>query len=233
MNVAALLPILLDGDGTASRLMERQVSGQPVVGHVLDRLTRIAQLDKILIVTTSRACDDPVEAFCEARGIEVYRGREEGANSLGLLLAAARSAGAQGGLLVRADSPLIDPAILQRVVDLLSMTDGMVDFVGTTLARTYPRGMDAEAFTLAALEDSDRRCADPELRRAATAHLRQNSRLYRLLSVQPEDGRARPDLAFDVGCDADLEAVARIFRHFGGRADLSLDELIGFADTKA
>ncbi|MFZ2491922.1 MAG: spore coat biosynthesis protein F, partial [Thermoanaerobaculia bacterium] len=146
---------------------------------------------------------------------------------------ASRSLGAGAGLLVRADSPLIDPAILQRVVDLVLMTDGMLDFVGTTLARSYPRGMDVEACTIAALEDADRRCADIATRGDAAAYLRQNSRLYRLLTVAAEEGLARPDLGFELRGDADSEAIAKILDHFDGRNDISLRELIDFRDGRA
>lgn len=143
------------------------------------------------------------------------------------------SIGVGAGLLAHIDAPLIDPAILQRVVDLVLLTDGMLDFVGTTLARTYPRGMDVEAFTVAALEDADRRCADTETRRDAAAYLRQNSRLYRLLAVEAEGDLARPDLGFDLRSDADLDPIARILDHFDGRSDISLRELIAFVDGRA
>jgi len=234
MKIAAVLPVILYGDAVGPEVLDRMVAGRPVLDHVLVRLARVDGLDGIMVVTTSSPADDPVECFCRARGIGCYRGAEDGAeNRLGLILAAAKSIGVGAGLLVRSDAPLIDPAILQRVVDLVLMTDGMLDFVGTTLSRTYPRGMDVEAFTVAALEDADRRCADTAIRRDAAAYLRQNSRLYRLLAVEADAGLARPDLGFDLRSDADLDSIARLIDHFDGRSDISLREMIAFADALA
>jgi hypothetical protein len=52
------------------------------------------------------------------------------------------------------------------VVNLLQMTDGMLDWVGNTATpATYPQGTEIDDFTTAAIAESDRRCADPELRR--------------------------------------------------------------------
>jgi spore coat polysaccharide biosynthesis protein SpsF len=234
MKIAAVLPVFLHGDGAGLQVLDLMIAGQPVLDHVLVRLARVDGLDGITVVTTSSPVDDPVEGFCRARGIACYRGAEDGAeNRLGLVLAAAKSIGVGAGLLVRDDAPLIDPAIMQRVVDLVLMTDGMLDFVGTTLARTYPRGMDVEAFMVAALEDADRRCADPASRRDPAAYLRQNSRLYRLLAVDAEADLARPDLGFDLRSDADLDPIERLVDHFDGRSDIPLREMIAFVDGQA
>jgi spore coat polysaccharide biosynthesis protein SpsF len=233
MKVAAVLPMISLGDGAVCLSLDRMVAGRPALDHLLARLAQVNQLTGIVVATTSRASDDPVEAFCRARGIVCFRGAEDAAeNQLGLVLAASRSVGAGAALLVRTDSPVIDPAILQRVVELVLMTDGMVDFVGTTLARSYPRGMDVEACTIAALEDADRRCADLATRGDAAAYLRQNSRLYRLLAVTAEEGLARSELGFELRGHADLEPLARLLDHFDGRNDISLRELIDFVDSR-
>ncbi len=234
MKVAAVLPLISSENEAVSLWLDRKLAGRPALDHLLARVARVAALAGLVVATTSRASDDPVEAFCRAREIACFRGEPEGAEDrLGLVLAAARSMDAGAVLLVRPDQPLLDPAILQRVVDLVAMTDGMVDFVGTTLAQSYPRGMGVEACTVAALDDADRRCADFEARRDAAAHLRQNSRLYRLLAVAAEDGLARPDLDFELCRDADLERIAEILQHFDGRSDISLREMIDFLDGRA
>lgn len=231
MKVAAVLPVILGRAG--SHVLDRTIAGKPVLDHLLARVARVNGLDSINVATTAHSSDDPVEQFCRTRDIACFRGGEDFVqNELGLVLAASKSVGAGASLLARVQSPLIDPAILQRVVDLVLMTDGMLDFVGTTLARTYPRGMEAEAITVAALEDADRRCADAATRRDAAAFLRQNSRLYRLLAVQAENGLARPDLGFDMRGDADLEIIEAILDHFQGRSDLDLGEMTAFVDRR-
>jgi spore coat polysaccharide biosynthesis protein SpsF len=233
MKVAAVLPVILSRDEAVSLVLDRKIAGRLALDHLLARVARVDQLSGIVVATTSRASDDAVEAFCRARGIACSRGAEDAAeNQLGLVLAASRSIGAGAALLVRADSPLIDPAILRRVVDLVLMTDGMLDFVGTTLAQSYPRGMDVEAVTVAALEDADRRCADSAPRGDAAAYPRETSRLYRLLTVTAEEGLARPDLGFDLRSDADCEAIAKILDRFDGRSDIPLGEIIAFVDGR-
>jgi spore coat polysaccharide biosynthesis protein SpsF len=128
---------------------------------------------------------------------------------------------------------LIDPLIIDQVANLVEMTDGMLDWVGTNLSPVYPGGMDVEGFTLAALEDSDRRCADPAVRAQGTLYIRQNSRLYRILSIKTTPELNRPDLSFRVEKEEDLTAIAAIVRNFHDRNDYSLSEIIAFKEGAA
>jgi spore coat polysaccharide biosynthesis protein SpsF len=230
MKVAALVP-LCPGAARPS-VLDRKIAGGSALDHVVARLARVNGLGAVVIATSSRPCDDRVEQFCRTHEIFCFRSAIDECDELGLVLAALKNVGAEACLLARAESPFVDPAILQRVVDLVLMTDGMVDFVGTTLARRYPAGMNVEGFTTAALEDAGHRCANFDIRRDAAAYLRQNSRLYRLLAVEPEPDMARPELGFDLQSDADLETLGEIAGFFGGRTDISLAELIAFVDTR-
>lgn len=231
MKVTAIVPACLAGDGR-NVLLLREICGEPVLGHVLDRLQLVERLDRIIVATTTAGVDDPIEVYCRTREIACFRGTETAENQLGLVLAALKSVGAKAGAIIDGGSPLIDPAIVDHVVNLIEMTDGMLDFVGNDLAPTYPRGMAAEAFTVPALEDADRRCADPQTRREATLYLRRNSRLYRLLGVKAEGDLDRPDLALDVTREADMDFVTSILRHFDGRIDFSLREIIAYVDAR-
>lgn len=229
MKVAAVLPVVLCD--RAVNPLAPHCAGRSVLDHLLARLARVDRLAATIVAATTGPSDDPVAEFCRARGIPCFRD-DRAEDRLGLVLAAARSVGAGAALLVRYQAPLIDPAILQRVVDLVHLTDGMLDFVGTTLARAYPRGMEVEACLVAALEDADRRCADAELRSDAAAFLRQNSRLYRLLAVEAEADVARPEHGFALSSPADLANIVQILEHFDNRSDISLGELIAFAEGR-
>lgn len=229
-SVVAIVPAVLGGAGpNGARLLE-DILGAPVFAHIAARVALVARLAHLVVATTLHASDDPVDAACRARGIACFRADVEADNALGLVLAALKATSAKAGVIVRSDSPLIDPAIVDRVVTLVEMTDGMVDFVGNTLARTCPRGMEVEAVTAAALEDADRRCADPADRRDPTLYLRRSSRLYRLLGVAAEGDLVRPDL--DLSCEMDSETVTTVLRHFAGRTDFSLREIIACLDAR-
>jgi spore coat polysaccharide biosynthesis protein SpsF len=115
---------------------------------------------------------------------------------------------------------------------LLASDDGLpAIFAGPGLA-TYPQGMEIDGFTVAALPEADRRCGEPQLRRRGPAFLRQNSRLYRLLSVTAPPELQRPELCLGAENAEDVARIASILHHFEARTDFSLAEVLAWLDTQ-
>ncbi len=229
MKVVALLTTAM-GSPIASETLMHEVAGKPLLAHALDRVARVDKLDGVAVVATDAPGDDVIATFCKARGTACFRGDPD--DGLGRLFAALKAEEATAGAVISADAPLVDPATIDHVVNLIRLTDGMVDWIGTSLTKSYPRGMEVEAFTLAALDDSNRRCLDAAERREGTAYLRSNSRLYRLLSVTAPVEQHRPDLDLALS-PATLPTIAAIIEHFAGRNDFRLTEIIAFLDARS
>ncbi|MHB8885123.1 MAG: cytidylyltransferase domain-containing protein [Methylovirgula sp.] len=237
MQVAALIPVSLHaasadsepGHGGGNSLVLTELAGEPLLGRVCTRLAQVARLGNLTVVTTAGAADDDIAHFCNDRGLTCFRSTQE--DELGRVLAALKSLEAKAAVTVRANAPLVDPAIIDHVANLVEMTDGMLDYIGTDLAQTYPRGMEVEAFTRAALEDADRRCGDPAERESAALYLRRNSRLYRLLGVKAPEPLQRPEVRFDVESAADIARLELLLRHFAGRIDFGLEEMLAAFDA--
>jgi len=208
----------------------RVVAGKPLLQHTYERVKSVDKLDDVVVVVTDAPSDDVIAQFCKGQSIPCLRGSAE--DGLGRILSALRTREATSGVMVSANAPLIDPAIVDHVANLIRMTDGMVDWIGTPLTKSYPRGMEVEAFTVAALDDSNRRCLEPQERREGTTHLVSNSRLYRLLSVTAPSEQHRPDLDLSA-TQATLPTIEAVFQHFSGRKDIALVDIISFLDTLA
>jgi spore coat polysaccharide biosynthesis protein SpsF len=229
MKVVALLTTGLRSS-IGSDALVREVAGKPLLAHALDRVARVDKLDAVAVVVTDQPGDDVIERLCKTRGTACFRGSAE--DGLGRVFAALKAEAATAGVVISADSLLVDPATVDHVANLIRMTDGMIDWIGTPLTNSYPRGMEVEAFTVPALDDSNRRCLDPAERREATTHLRSNSRLYRMLSVTAPAEQHRPDLDLSV-TQATMPVVKAILEHFTGRDDFGLTEMIAFLDARS
>jgi spore coat polysaccharide biosynthesis protein SpsF len=228
MNVVAIVDASLGPEGKGPNAMT-QAHGQPLLGHVLDRLERAGKLSRIVVTTSDGPADEAIIDYCTARETICLKGPRD--DLLGRVLSALTSTGAKGGVMVGGCSPLIDPAIVDHVVNLLQMTDGMLDWVGNTASPpTYPQGMEIDGFTTAAITESDKRCADVEQRRQGPAFLRQNSRLYRLLAVSAPKELERPQVNLKVAGADDLPRIESVLAHFGTRTDYSLAEILAFVD---
>lgn len=230
MNVLAIISATTMQDGRETGALA-PLAGAPLLERLLDRLTHAEKLVGIVVTTSDEPEDAPIRDFCAARGTPCQTGERD--DLIGRQLAAMAAAGAKGGISLDARNPLIDPALVTQVADLLQMTDGMLDWIGNTLAPAYPRGMEIDGFTAAALTEAEKRCGEPEQRRRGPAFLRENSRIYRPLSLKAPAEVARPDLRLGLESLADLPRLEAIFQSFAGRTDFTLAEIIAAADRLA
>lgn len=228
MTFVAVVPATMARDGQETGVLA-PVGGVPLLGRLLDRLATVDKLAQVIVTTTDAAEDEPIAAYCGDRGIRCHRC--PGDDLIGRLLGTLKGAGAKGGVMVEAGNALMDPALVDQVANLLEMTDGMLDWIGNTLSETYPRGMEIDGFTTAALKEADKRCADPAQRRAGPAFLRQNGRIYRPLSLTAPAELTRPEVNLKIESPADLPRVEEIFAHFAGRTDFGLRDILDLLDA--
>jgi spore coat polysaccharide biosynthesis protein SpsF len=127
-------------------------------------------------------------------------------------LKAARKHEADRVVRVTSDCPLIDPAVIDEVVGSLTATGA--DYASNTLVpRTFPRGLDVEAMTMAALETADLADRDPASREHATPYIYRHPELFRLARVPlPVD---LSEHRWTVDTAEDYELVRRIFEALG------------------
>jgi spore coat polysaccharide biosynthesis protein SpsF len=188
------------------------LAGYPLLGHQLRRLEACPSIDAIVVATTDLPEDDVVERFVLDAGHEVYRGSST--DVLTRMLEAGREASADVVARVTGDCPLIDPEITSRVVDGLVGSDEPLDYASNVIRRTFPRGMDVEAFPLETLARMDQMAETSEEREHVTVVLRfTHPERFRILSI--EDPIDNSDLRLTVDEQADLDLLERLFDRLG------------------
>ena len=207
----------------------RELAGKPLLQLLIERLRRARHVERLVVATSDRSENDAIEAFCALHQIECFRGSEP--DVLGRTLAALAWAGADIGVIVFGDGPLIDPAVVDYMIGVFMRAEPRFEFVGNDLVTTYPPGMEVEVFSARALADADKRCSDAETREHGTLYIRQNPERYRLLNVEAPPHLRRPDLELEVDTEADLAVIETIVRNFAG-AYFSLEEIITFLDAR-
>lgn len=228
MKIVAVVNVRMGSSRLPGKVL-REVAGKPLLGHLLDRLALARRLDEVVVATSVRPENDPVEAYCRSRGAPCFRGDED--DVLARMLGALKSRAATVGVEVYGDCPLIDPAIVDAMVGDYVAAGGGLDFIGNDLSTTWPPGMEVEVFSMAALEDSARRCQDPAIREHGTLFVRQNPALYRLRNIEAPAPCRRPELELEVDTAEDMVVVERILGHFADRPGFSLGDLIAFLDA--
>jgi spore coat polysaccharide biosynthesis protein SpsF len=229
---------------TSSRLPGKvllEIGGEPMLTHVVRRTRAARRVQEVVVATTTDPSDDVLVEFCRGRGFPFYRGSLQ--DVLDRYYQAARNFGADVIVRVTADCPLIDPGLIDDVVeallegvqlgepDSISQPEFHWDFVANRLPppwkRTYPIGLDTEACTFAALERVWKEADQPHQREHVMPYLYEQKGRFRvrLLNYAQDLGALR----WTVDTPPDLELVRQIFARFPGREDFSwLDVLTIF-----
>jgi spore coat polysaccharide biosynthesis protein SpsF len=186
----------------------RDLLGRPMLIRQLERLAACRSIDEIVIATTTHPRDDAIALAADEAGVRVFRGPED--DVLARLVRAAQEAQADVVVRVTADCPLIDPGTTDRVIDELTGNAGDCDYASNVVRRTYPRGLDAEAFFVDTLLRVDRLAGTPAEREHVTVTIRSDRRgLFLIRSV--EDTVDNSDLRWTVDEERDFTLVQRLY----------------------
>ncbi len=157
------------------------VLGRPLLKYMVDRLREVQNADGIAILTTTESSDDIVEKFCQEEKIFCFRGSEN--DVLERYYQAALQRGPDAIVRVTADCPLIDPEIIDLVIDAFKKEFPAFDYISNSLERTYPRGLDVEIFSIKALKQAYQQAKKPEEREHVTVYLYRHPELFKLKNI--------------------------------------------------
>lgn len=126
----------------------KPLQGLSVIETILRRLRRARALDEVIVVTSVVPEDDFLAEVVTACGVPCFRGDET--DVLDRYYQAATAHGVDHIVRLTGDCPLIDPQIVDRVVDSYHRSDA--DLVSNQLSESYPDGLDVCVFSFKALE---------------------------------------------------------------------------------
>jgi spore coat polysaccharide biosynthesis protein SpsF len=196
------------------------LAGEPMLARVVARTKRAKTIDRTIVATTVEPEDEPIVALCRARGWAVSRGSRD--DVLDRYYQAAVADGADPIVRITSDCPLIDPEVIDRVVEHL--TTGVDYASNINPRRTFPRGLDVEAFTFASLAAAWQDASDTSSREHVTPFLYRHPERFRIALVESERPEAA-DHRWSVDTPEDYELMRRILAHFGDQEFGWLDVL--------
>jgi len=186
------------------------------------RVSKSQKLDAIIVVTSSEKADDVLEAFCQERGIQCFRGSEW--DVLDRFYRAIQSLEEEPAVIVRmtGDCTLHHGKVVDlclekfetREVDYFSNSNNEPDFLED--------GFDVEVFTFEALKTAWQEAELLSEREHVTPYIKNCGQF----SLAWE--KCHPDYIYKLSVDthADYKAVNEIFQRMGNTMDFSIEEVV-------
>lgn len=187
----------------------KEVMGRPLLDYLIERLKGVLLADEIVVATTKNPKDIQIIDYCLKGSISYFSGSEQ--NVLDRYYQAATQF--HGDVIVRitADCPLIDPGLIDILIRRFLELQPSCDYLSNTLNRTYPRGMDIEVFSYAALQLAAARAALPSDKEHVTPYIYCHPELFKI--VQYTQGINESNYRWTVDTPEDLELVAKILEN--------------------
>jgi glutamate-1-semialdehyde 2,1-aminomutase len=218
MSVVAIVQARMGSSRFPNKVMQ-PIGSMPMIGVILERLSRAKRIEKIVLATSEDSRNEPLCDYVRSRGYAVFRGSEQ--DVLDRYYHAARQANAQIVVRVTGDCPLIDPGVVDSLLARFAGSD--LDYLSNVSPPTFPDGLDTEVFTFAALERAWRTAGSARDREHVTLFIRESG------GFSCANFACNQDLSgerWTVDEPEDLELVGNIFASFEPRRDFDWHEVM-------
>ncbi|HKA17026.1 MAG TPA: glycosyltransferase family protein [Blastocatellia bacterium] len=126
------------------------LAGAPLLTRLIERVTAAQSHFDLVVATTTSPDDDRIRDLCRTADVRCVSGHPT--DLLERHYQAAISLGADAVVKIPSDCPLIDPAVVDRVLSFYSENPSRFDYVSNLHPPSYPDGNDVEVMSMAALE---------------------------------------------------------------------------------
>jgi spore coat polysaccharide biosynthesis protein SpsF len=186
----------------------KRVMDKPLLEYQIERLKNVKNVDDVVIATTINQIDQPVKDLCEKLHCSYFRGSEN--DVLLRHYKAAVKFKAECIVRVNADCPLIDPSVIEEIVEYYHSNHNEFDYVSNILEKSYPIGLHTEVFSMEALTIANRNSDSSVEREHVTPYIYRNSDLFRLFSYKIKEDFSH--YRWTVDYPQDLELVRKIIK---------------------
>lgn len=206
------------------------LAGKPLVWHIIDRMRRVRGVDRIVLATTTDPRNEPLIDFVRGEGLDVFRHPLED-DIAGRIYGAIAPYRCDVVLKTGGDCPLVDPEILQRMVDA-AQNDPAADFVSNRVQWSYPLGLSADVISRRAIEWANANLVAPEERELFALYLRDHPDRFKVVAITHAKDLSHHNWCVDT--PEDLAFVGRIFDALYREGEcFGLSETLRFIESRA
>lgn len=177
MKVVAIIQARMGSTRLPGKIL-MEVLDKPLLEYQIERVKRSKLIDEIVIATTTNEIEQPIIDLCERLNILYYRGSEE--DVLSRYYEAAKEYSADVVVRLTSDCPIIEPTIIDTIIEYYIDNSYKCDYVSNTLKRTYPRGYDVEVFPFDILEKVYKNAELQAEREHVTPYIYQQPHLFNI-----------------------------------------------------
>ncbi|WP_445479404.1 cytidylyltransferase domain-containing protein [Lysinibacillus irui] len=225
MRIVAIIQARMGSTRLPGKILKK-VNGRPLLSYQIERLQQSNYINDLVIATTIDEKDDLIVEFCEKNNILSFRGSEE--DVLARYYETAKAFKAEAIVRITSDCPIIDVQVVDKTIQYF--IDNNFEYVSNTVERTYPRGLDTEIFTFAALEIAYNEAVLKRDREHVTAYFYTNPDIFKISSVRNEIDYSK--YRWTVDTEEDFQLIKNIIENlYSNNPQFTLHDTVQLMET--
>jgi spore coat polysaccharide biosynthesis protein SpsF len=208
------------------------ILGKSLLHQMTGRLQMIGHKALIVIATSEEPSDDIIEQEAKNIGVPCFRGSLN--NLLDRHYQAAKKYNADTILKIPSDCPLIDPRIIDLVLDFYFDHPGQFDYVGNLHPATFPDGNDVEIMTMACLERTWHEASRQLELEHTTPYIWENPDKFSIANVAWSSGKDYSmSHRFTIDYKADYDFINKVFEElYPIKPNFSCEDIVSLLEEK-
>jgi spore coat polysaccharide biosynthesis protein SpsF len=233
MRVVAIIQARMGSTRLPGKVL-KPILGKPMLVHIVERLRKVAKINEVVVATSEEKINDSIRKICEENKISCFSGSEN--DVLDRFYKAARVHKANVVIRITADCPLVDPALIDKVLTLFLRSKNY-DFIGVATGAgvadkkfdgyRYPDGLDTEVFSFSVLETAWREAKEPLEREHVTPFIWKRPNRFKLGSYKSDIDYSK--MRWTVDNQEDFEVVSAIYAElYPKKLDFNMNDVLNF-----
>lgn len=186
------------------------LAGKPLFVQQVERMKASSLLQTIVVATSTDPADDIIAETCKQEHLCCYRGHPT--DLLDRHYQVALIYKADVVIKIPGDCPLIDPAVIDQVVECYLNNIYDFDFVSNLHPATWPDGNDVEVMRFTALAKAWQQAVRPMEREHTTPYLWEHPGLFHLGNITMKDGvDYSMQYRFTIDYEEDYRFIATVY----------------------
>lgn len=210
----------------------KPILGKSLLNRMIERLQMIRHEATIVIATSDDAQDDIIQTEADAIGVACFRGSLS--NCLDRHYQAGKKYNADAVIKIPSDCPLIDPRIVDQVLDFYFEHLGEYDFVNNLHPATWPDGNDVEIMTMACIEKAWQEASRPLELEHTTPYIWENPDKFRIANITwPAGLDYSMSHRFTIDYPEDYQFINKVYEElYPQKTDFSCDDILNLLDKQ-
>ena len=180
MKVDAVIQVRTGSTRFPGKVFMKLNENDTILDSVIKQLKFSKKIKNIILATTTLKQDEKIVEYAKKNNLDYFRGEE--LDVLDRYYKCAKEFSLDPVLRITSDAPFLDPTVIDKVIEKYEKSD--YDFVSNNIIRTYPIGIDAEIFSMNALEKTWKEAELPSEREHVTSYMKKKKRTFKIFNVK-------------------------------------------------